>query len=160
MCRDEKIKALVERLSNLEHSVRSVHRSPSLAQEQETVNSFAVPTIEATSDRPAKRQRTSSSLDVPAPAPAQDVDNSPQTANEARIHISKELSTNGLLSSHQRSVLETAISFVDQLSHTPTPTMPDRSTFDQSMHVSTDMTKHEIFHVILGSKYASMKSLT
>ena len=38
--------------------------------------------------------------------------------------------------------------------------MPDRSTFDQSMHVSTDMTKHEIFHVILGSKYASMKSLT
>ncbi|KAB2108330.1 hypothetical protein AG0111_0g3069 [Alternaria gaisen] len=153
MCRDEKIKALVERLSNLEHSVQSVHRSPSLAQEQETVNSFAVPTIEATSDRPAKRQRTSSSLDVPAPAPAQDVDNSPQTANEARIHISKELSTNGLLSSHQRSVLETAISFVDQLSHTPTPTMPDRSTFDQSMHVSTDMTKHEIFHVILGTEF-------
>lgn len=119
------------------------------------MNSFAVPTIEPTSDRPAKRQRTSSSLDVPAPTTAQDVDNSPQTANEARIHISKELSTNGLLSGHQRSVLETAISFVDQLSHTPTPTIPDRSTFDQSMHVSTDMTKHEIFNVILGSKYAS-----
>ncbi|CAN9210653.1 unnamed protein product [Alternaria alternata] len=31
--------------------------------------------------------------------------------------------------------------------------MPDRSTFDQSMHVSTDMTKHEIFHVILGTEF-------
>jgi hypothetical protein len=116
------------------------------------MNSFAVPTIEAVSDRPAKRQRTTSSLDVPAPAVGPDVDNSPQTAHEARIHISKELSTNGLLSGHQRSVLETAISFVDQLSHTPTPTMTDRSTFDESMHVSTDITKREIFNIILGSK--------
>lgn len=142
----------MERLSSLEHSVQSVHRSPSLAQEQECTNSFAVPTIEASSDRPTKRQRTTSSLDVPAPVAASDVDNSPQTAHEARVHISKELSTNGLLSGHQRSVLETAMSFVDQLSHTPTPTMTDRSTFDESMHVSTDISKREIFNIILGSK--------
>jgi hypothetical protein len=118
------------------------------------VNSFAVPTVEALPDRPTKRQRTSSSLTAPAPATAPDVDNSPQTAQEARIHISKELSTNGFLSGHQRSVLETAISFVDQLSHTPTPTMTDRSTFDESMHISTDISNREIFNVILGSKFA------
>lgn len=83
-----------------------------------------------------------------------EVDTAQQTANEARHLISKELSTNGLLSVHQRSVLETAISFVDQLSHAPVPTITDRSTFDKSMYVSTELTHYEILQVILGSMFA------
>jgi hypothetical protein len=96
--------------------------------------------------------RTTSSLDGPLPTPTPNVDTVPQTANEARHHITKELSTNGLLSSHQKSVLETAIKFVDSLSRTPTPAMADRSTFNKSMHISTDLTQREIFNVILGSR--------
>ncbi|KAF1936709.1 putative Zn(II)2Cys6 transcription factor-like protein [Clathrospora elynae] len=147
---DEKIQALVQRLSSLEHSVRSNHRTPSVGPENDAVNGIATPSGETPPDRSLKRKRTASSLDGPIPTP--DVDTTPQTANEARSHISKELSTNGLLSTHQRSVLETAISFVDHLSHTPTPAMTDRSTFDKSMHVPTDLSKREIFHVILGTE--------
>jgi hypothetical protein len=110
------------------------------------------PNVETPSDRPTKRKRMASSLDRPLPTSTPDVDTTPQTANEARHHISKELSTNGLLSDHQREVLETAISFVDHLSRAPTPAMTDRSTFDKSMHISTDMSQREVFNVILGSK--------
>ncbi|KAA8624634.1 hypothetical protein PtrV1_00314 [Pyrenophora tritici-repentis] len=117
---------------------------------------MAVTSTEESSDRPPKRQRTASSIEMPNPDTAPDTDTSPQTAQEARIHISKELSTNGLLSGHQRSVLETAISFVDRLSHTPTPNMMDRSTFDKSMHVSTDMSPREIFNVILGTEFKEL----
>jgi hypothetical protein len=74
-----------------------------------------------------------------------------QPATEARSLISKELSTNGLLSGHQRSVLETAISFVDHLSHAPVPAITDRSTFDKSMYIPTNMSQGEILHVILAS---------
>lgn len=85
-----------------------------------------------------------------------EVDNASQTANEARLHITKELSTNGLLSGHQRSVLETAISFVDQLSHAPVQNLKDRSTFDRSMHVSTDLSEREIVNVVIGSRPAHL----
>src|SRR4051812_40455172 len=111
-----------------------------MSMEHDAVNGMAVTSTEESFERPVKRPRTTSSIDMPTQSTAPDSNTSPQTAQEARIHISKELSTNGLLSGHQRSVLETAISFVDQLSHTPTPSMTDRSTFDKSMHVSTDMT--------------------
>ena len=120
--------------------------------EHDVVNGMAVTSTEEPPSRPAKRQRTTSSIEMATPHTVPDNDTSSQTAQEARIHISKELSTNGLLSGHQRSVLETAISFVDRLSHTPTPNMTDRSTFDKSMHVSTDISSREIFNVILGSK--------
>lgn len=142
----------MQRLSTLEHSVRGARQSPSLSQEHEVANGSVTPSIEVVPDRPAKRKRTTSSLEVPIVA-TPDVDTSPQTATEARLHISKELSTNGLLSGHQRSVLETAISFVDQLTHTPTPTMTDRSTFDKSMHVPTDMSQRELLSIIIGSQF-------
>jgi hypothetical protein len=133
--------------------VRTTQRSPSVVLEQDAVNNLASPSVEISSDRPEKRKRTASSSDGPLPTPTPEVDTTPQTANEARHHISKELFTNGLLSSHQRSVLETAISFVDHLSRAPTPAMTDRSTFDKSMHISTDMSQREIFNVILGSRF-------
>ena len=85
-----------------------------------------------------------------------EVDNASQTANEARLHITKELSTNGLLSGHQRSVLETAISFVDQLTHAPVQNLKDRSTFDKSMHISTGLSQREIFNVVIGSRLAPL----
>jgi hypothetical protein len=116
------------------------------------MNNVASPNVEIASDRPTKRKRTASSLDGPPHIQTPEVDTTPQTANEARHHISKELSTNGFLSNHQREVLETAISFVDHLSRTPTPAMTDRSTFDKSMHISTDLSQREIFNVILGSE--------
>jgi hypothetical protein len=148
---DEKIKALVERLSTLENSVRSNPRASSTTPFPEVVNSSATPEATASPDRPLKRKRTQSSLNGALPAPTPDVDITQQPANEARILISRELSTNGLLSVHQRLVLENAISFVDRLSHAPVPTTTDRSTFDKSMYGSTDLSHGEILHVILGS---------
>ena len=107
---------------------------------------------DVSSERPHKRRRTTSSLNEAGPPHTPEVDATQQPTHEARHLISKELSTNGLLSAHQRSVLETAISFVDHLSHAPVPTITDRSTFDKSMYVSTDLSQGEIMHVILGSK--------
>jgi hypothetical protein len=120
--------------------------------EDDIPNGMATPSIETPADRPLKRKRTEAPLSGNAPASTPEIDTTPQTANEARHHISKELSTNGLLSGHQRSVLETAITFVDHLSHAPTPALTDRSTFDKSMYVSTDMSQREIFHVILATE--------
>ncbi|EOA90164.1 uncharacterized protein SETTUDRAFT_182687 [Exserohilum turcica Et28A] len=150
---DEKIQALLRRLSSLENSVHAAHRSPSQPQDHEAVNGSIKPSPEAIPDRPAKRKRTSSSHEPSIPPTTPELDSSSQTTKEARLHISKELSTNGLLSGHQRSVLETAISFVDQLSHAPAPNMTDRSTFNKSMHNSTDMSEREIFSVIIGNEF-------
>jgi hypothetical protein len=145
--RDEKIQALVSRVSTLEDSVRSTHRTPSI-QTDPTINNSTTPEIGASSERPSKRRRTESCHDVDP----SDTEPSQQPATEARSLISRELSTNGLLSSHQRSVLEKAISFVDHLSHAPAPAITDRSTFDKSMYGSAELSQGEILHVILGSE--------
>jgi len=109
--------------------------------------------IDATArERPLKRPRTVSCTDGLAPTSTPDVDTTQQSAQEARFLISKELSTNSLLSEHQRSVLETAISFVDRLSHAPVPAITDRSTFVKSMYLPTNLSQGEILNVILGSK--------
>jgi hypothetical protein len=150
---DEKIQALVQRLSSLENSVRSQEPpKPSLLR-QEDVTSDAL-----TPERPSKRRRTCSSTGgtvsasgtVSAMTP--EVDTAQQTY-EARNLIQKELSSNGLFSVHQRSVLETAMSFVDHLSNVPVTTTVDKSTFDESMYTPTDMSEGEILNVILGSMY-------
>ncbi|EMD60418.1 hypothetical protein COCSADRAFT_40062 [Bipolaris sorokiniana ND90Pr] len=151
---DDKIQALVQRLSSLEHSLHGAHRSPpNPTQEPDITNTSVKPSTEAIPDRPAKRKRTTSSQEVSIPPTTPEVDTTSQTANEARLHITKELSTNGLLSGHQRSVLETAMSFVDQLSHAPAQNLTDRSTFDRSMHISTDLSQREIVNVILGNEF-------
>jgi hypothetical protein len=145
---EEKIQALVQRLSSLEDSVRTTHVAPE----------FATPSVTPdAAERPTKRRRTASS--VPAPR-TPDVDTTQQPASEARTLISKELSTNGLLSGHQRKVLETAITFVDHLSHAPAPTITDRSTFDKSMHNSIDLSPGEVLHVILASEYLRLSTLS
>ncbi|KAH7350410.1 Zn(II)2Cys6 transcription factor-like protein [Pyrenochaeta sp. MPI-SDFR-AT-0127] len=149
---DDKIQALVQRLSSLEDSVRIHHRTPSVILDQNISHACTDPSDAASTERPSKRRRTGSSVTESVPMSTPDVDTTPQTATEARHLISKELSTNGLLSIHQRSVLETAISFVDHLSHAPVPTITDRSTFDKSMYVSTDISQGEILHVILGTE--------
>lgn len=140
----------MQRLSSLEDSVRSTYRTPSLVPETAAERNSTSPN-DTNNDRPVKRQRTTSSVDG-QPITTPELDTTQQPANEARHLISKELSTNGLLSSHQRSVLETAISIVDHLSHAPVPAITDRSTFDKSMHNSTDISQGEIMHVILGSE--------
>ena len=119
----------------------------------EPANTSVTPEARSSSERPLKRKRTGSSLNGVLPAPTPEVDTTQQQATQARSLISKELSTNDLLSGHQRSVLETAISFVDQLSHAPVPTITDRSTFNKSMYGSTDLSHGQILHVILGSMY-------
>lgn len=141
----------MQRLSSLENSVRSTYKAPSVTSDNVVDHNSTSPN-DGNTDRPVKRQRTTSSVDGHLPTPTPEIDTTQQPANEARHLISKELSTNGLLSIHQRSVLETAISIVDHLSHAPVPTITDRSTFDKSMHISTELTQGEIMHVILGSK--------
>lgn len=74
--------------------------------------------------------------------------------------IQKELSTNSRFSMHQRSVLESAISFVDHLSNAPVPTIKDRSTFDKTMYAPTELTQGEILHVILGTETKNMAPTT
>jgi hypothetical protein len=154
---DEKIQALVQRLSSLENTLHGAHRSPpNPSQEPELTNNSVSLSTEAIPDRPAKRKRTTSSQEVSIPPTTPEVDSTSQTANEARLHITKELSTNGLLSGHQRSVLETAMSFIDQLSHAPAQNLTDRSTFDKSMHISTDLSQREIFNVIISSRVSRL----
>jgi hypothetical protein len=140
----------VQRLSTLENSVRSTGCAPSITA-QESVNSSATPEAPLSGERPSKRRRTGSSIPGTGPVSGADMETTQQPATEARSLISKELSTNGLLSGHQRSVLETAISFVDHLSHAPVPAITDRSTFDKSMYIPTNMSQGEILHVILAS---------
>ncbi len=134
--------------------MRSTQRTPSITFDHDSIH-LSPDSIEAdASERPSKRIRTGTLPAETVPAKSPDVDTTQQTTIEARHLISKELSTNGLLSVHQRSVLETAISFVDQLTHAPAPTITDRSTFDESMYGPTDITNGEILNVILGSMYA------
>ncbi|KAF9690803.1 hypothetical protein EKO04_011046 [Ascochyta lentis] len=154
---DDKIQALVQRLSSLEDSVRVTQDTPrsSIPLPEE-----ASPERQASSERPLKRKRTSSAVNVTVPAATPEVDAAQQPTNEARNLIQKELSTNSRFSMHQRSVLETAISFVDHLSNAPVPTMKDRSTFDKSMYAETELTQGEILHVILGTETKSMAPTT
>ncbi|KAJ4993640.1 C6 transcription factor [Stagonosporopsis vannaccii] len=154
---DDKIQALVQRLSSLEDSVRVTQETPkpSLAVPEE-----ASPEQQESSDRPLKRKRTSSAVNIIASAVTPEVDTAQQPTNEARNLIQKELSTSSRFSMHQRSVLETAISFVDHLSNAPVPTMKDRSTFDKSMYEPTGLTQGEILHVILGTEVKNMSATT
>lgn len=145
----------MQRLSTLENSVRSTTRAPSTAVPDHTKSS-ATPEDPALGERPSKRRRTGSSITPSAPVTTVELETTRQPATEARTLISKELSTNGLLSVHQRSVLETAISFVDHLSHAPVPPITDRSTFDKSMYLSTDLSPGEILHVILASRSSDL----
>ncbi|KAF2824767.1 putative Zn(II)2Cys6 transcription factor-like protein [Ophiobolus disseminans] len=150
---EEKIQALVSRLSTLEDSVRSTHRSPSITAETAINNTSSTVEPSASPERPLKRKRTESLANgrAAAVAPPSEPDPTQQSATEARSLISRELSTNGLLSPDQRLVLEKAISFVDHLSHAPVPTITDRSTFDRTMYGSTPLSRGEILHVILGT---------
>lgn len=149
---DDKIQALVQRLSSLEDSVLTTQRTPSIVPEERN-GSVSNAAIDATArERPLKRPRTVSCTDGLAPTSTPDVDTTQQSAQEARFLISKELSTNSLLSEHQRSVLETAISFVDRLSHAPVPAITDRSTFVKSMYLPTNLSQGEILNVILGTE--------
>jgi hypothetical protein len=145
----------VQRLSTLENSVRSTTYVPS-STASDSVKTSATPEHPVSGERPSKRRRTESSITGTAPVATLDIETTQQPATEARSLISKELSTNGLLSVHQRSVLETAISFVDHLSHAPVPPITDRSTFDKSMYISTDLSPGEILHVILACGYRTL----
>ncbi|KAL5116895.1 hypothetical protein ACEQ8H_005247 [Pleosporales sp. CAS-2024a] len=139
---DEKIQALVQRLSTLEDSVLNPARTPA-ATASDHVKSSATPEMLVSGEHPSKRRRTVSSATGTVPVGTVEVESSRQPTTEARTLISRELSTNGLLSVHQRSVLETAISFVDHLSHAPVPHITDRSTFDKSNYISTELTHAE-----------------
>ncbi|KAH8722501.1 putative Zn(II)2Cys6 transcription factor-like protein [Phaeosphaeriaceae sp. PMI808] len=146
------IQALVQRLATLENSVRTTHCASSAATGSKVSNASTSPDVVATSERPLKRKRTESLINTATSTATSDADVTQQPVTEARTLISKELSTNSLLSGNQRSTLETAISFVDHLSHAPAPAITDRSTFDKSMYGSTELSQGEILHVILGSE--------
>ncbi|KAH7082247.1 Zn(II)2Cys6 transcription factor-like protein [Paraphoma chrysanthemicola] len=158
---DEKIQALVNRLSTLESSVLGVQPGINVTNASDGVSSATPEPTPA--ERPLKRKRTESvgvgvasttvSANEVAPGITSEPDTIQQPVTEARSLISTELSTNGLLSMDQRKVLETAIAFVDQLSHAPVPSIKDRGTFDKAtMYGSTVLSQNDILHVILGTE--------
>lgn len=65
--------------------------------------------------------------------------------------VEGELSSNNLLSANQRKALETAISFVDQISRVP-PGVGDRGTWSRGDNVDIDLSQNDILHIILGGK--------
>jgi hypothetical protein len=151
---------LVNRLSTLESSVLGIQPGINVTNAVDGVASATPETTPA--ERPLKRKRTESlgvggaSTIASANEVALGITSEPDTiqppVTEARSLISTELSTNGLLSMDQRKVLETAIAFVDQLSHAPAPSIKDRGTFDKAtMYGSTVLSQNDILHVILGS---------
>lgn len=62
--------------------------------------------------------------------------------------IEKELSNNVLLSRNQRNVLESAVSFVDNISQTHSLTSEDRGLWKRNDDIETDLTPGEIMHVL------------
>ncbi|KAF2738810.1 putative Zn(II)2Cys6 transcription factor-like protein [Polyplosphaeria fusca] len=149
---DDKIQALVQRLSELEDSVSASKSSPSI-HHANTPGVHTVGSVASTGE-PPKRKRSESvtSLDRSGQTPSSNASTSTHQAQEARLFIQKELSHNGLLSGNQRTILETAISFVDQITQGPATYADDLNLRACRASVSTDITETEVLHVILGAQ--------
>ncbi|KAJ4360719.1 uncharacterized protein N0V89_001286 [Didymosphaeria variabile] len=159
---DDKIKALVEKLATLEDAVRStgvsapsVTSAPPAAAKPNTVSS----TGDDISSRPAKRSRTDAGS-VGTATSAQDLLSPPDSVTSqlhrnggARDHIEKELTLNEGLKSHQKSVFETAIAFIDQLSQAPTTAVEEEV---WNLKVSTEFSKGELVQIVLASQQADV----
>ncbi|KAL1600483.1 hypothetical protein SLS60_006869 [Paraconiothyrium brasiliense] len=162
-------KDLVEKLATLEDAVRStgvgapsVTSAPPPAAESNAVSS----TGEHISPRPAKRSRTdagsigtaTSAQDLLLPPdllPPDSVTSQLHRNDGARDHIEKELTLNESLKSHQKSVFETAIAFIDQLSQAPTSAVEEEV---WNLKVSTEFSRGELVQIILASKGLLLQS--
>ncbi|KAF2114507.1 putative Zn(II)2Cys6 transcription factor-like protein [Lophiotrema nucula] len=148
---DDKIQALVDRLSSLEDSVLST-RPPTEGQQQDRDVSQSSSRFQHSPRESLKRKRSMDVSNEERPVPTPSSDTSQQhPVNEARSLIQKELSYNGRLSDNQRTVLETAIAFVDQISHTQSNAGRGK-TLDDRVFVSTELTNDEIVHVIISAQ--------
>ncbi|KAJ4304688.1 hypothetical protein N0V90_000215 [Kalmusia sp. IMI 367209] len=141
---DDKIKVLVEKLASLEDTVRQT------APHIQSVTSASASTTnpkspEDVSPRPLKRSRAEQAAAQDLLSPPNSVISQLHRNGRARDHIEKELSYNESLASHQRSVFETAISFIDQLSQAPSNSIDD----DAWCKVPTDFAKGELVQIIL-----------
>lgn len=73
-------------------------------------------------------------------------------AVEAQGLFQRELSHNTSLSSHQRGVLETALSFVKQISRASSSTVQPQSTWNQTVDkLVPEATTAEILHIVMQS---------
>ncbi|KAF2449912.1 hypothetical protein P171DRAFT_202687 [Karstenula rhodostoma CBS 690.94] len=163
---DGKIKALVDKLATLENAVRTTGVGARSASSAPPSTSAKSNTMSSTGDdispRPAKRSRndagsigmatsTPDLLSPPDPVAFQLHRN-----GGAREHIEKELTLNESLKTHQKSVFETAIAFIDQLSQGPTTSVEEEEIWNRN--VSTDFSKGELVQIVLASPQSDANS--
>ncbi|KAF2001763.1 hypothetical protein P154DRAFT_432372 [Amniculicola lignicola CBS 123094] len=146
----EKIQALVHRLSTLEGSVL-VNPNQAVSRDADTRAK-----LQAFAPTPPASHGTTRSVDVDfyseksAPGtPDGGGLGGKHHAIEARDLIQEELSRNGLLSQNQRRVLETAVSFVVEISRGE---CGDLFRWSRKQDFSTEITAGEIAHVILATQ--------
>ena len=170
--RNDKIQALMEKLASLENVVRSTTpqgQAPAAdpVPASGTNNPATASKIRSTgndgiSPRPVKRNRVDPPSTVSGRSP-QDILSPPESVTSqlrrddgARDHIEKELSLNASLATHQRSVLETAIAFIDQLNQAPSNSVDDveREAEAWDTSVSTEFEKGELLQLIAASTYS------
>lgn len=164
--RDDRIKALVEKLTTLENVVRTTGvgtPSASSAPPSATAKPYSVSSTGGDiSPRPTKRSRNDEGS-IETVTSTQDLLSPPDSVTSqlhrnggARDHIEKELTLNESLKSHQRSVFETAIAFIDQLSQGPTTSVEEEA---WNLNVSTDFSKGELVQIVLTSNYIPLPYL-
>jgi hypothetical protein len=151
--RDDKIQALVQRLSSLENSVQTTRAVSNIAS---TPDSSTTCNTDNLSQQPVscsslKRKRSRQTDDAESTAAAA-ADPSLHQATIAGILINDELSRNGLLSANQRHVLETALSFIGQISQAPSSHFEEGVTWDRNNAVDMDLSRSEILHILLGAQ--------
>lgn len=146
--RDEQIRNLVEKLSNLEKVVSHKVLPPETAVQGSTTQSPS--TDIDTSSRPIKRRRDARNITTQDLLSPPDSVASQQRPNECCNFIQKELSYNSKLAECQRSILEIAVSFIEQLSQAPSSAPADHA---WGLQVSTDFTPGELIQIVLASTF-------
>ncbi|KAF2875454.1 putative Zn(II)2Cys6 transcription factor-like protein [Massariosphaeria phaeospora] len=150
---DERIFGLVQRLSQLEASVLVNQKaSPSTDPGRNDIAAQTSTSETIATSRPVKRKRSDRDFDEVDSVAASETDSTIYQADDARDHIRKELSHNGLLSGNQRMALEAAIALVDQISQAPSTSVEDPGTWSREQHVATDLSPGEILHIVLGTQ--------
>lgn len=156
--KDDKIQALIEKLSTLENVMSQ--GVGARATTFEDANTNVQPPIDAEVDlRPPKRRFDGgavvnhASKEAATPADSEASKGS-QTSrpNEGMSYIQDELSHNNSLADNQRSVLELAIAFIDQLSQTSSSTVLHEVWNEK---VPVDFTQNELLQVLVASKLQS-----
>lgn len=141
----------MEKLASLENAVRST----GAYSQSKDISSYVTPISNAnstgdnTSSRPSKRIRTEGTTTQDARSPSDSVTSQLHRNGGARDHIEKELSFNESLAAHQRTVFETAIAFIDQLSKAPSGNFENTEVATWDSNVSTEFYRKDLVELVL-----------